>query len=261
MPQDRKLIADGSGLRVERVRSHATAPQWSPVYRAPSRRLVLPGSGAARLRCAGSDLLIDTLTAFRVGQDLAYQLRPELPDERDSVVVSEAPGAGVAQELAQAWLLPPAALYRLRLHWLALQAGGAQAQATAQVLGQALHSAVALASGVQQARPVLRARSFLLSQAGGRATLQEVADAACSSPFHLARSFRRALGLGLHQYRQRLRLATALAWLEEGERDLADLAHELGFCSQSHFGEVFRRELGLSPARARVALARATAGI
>jgi len=258
MPQERELIADGAGLRIERVRSHATAAQWSPVYRAPSRRLVLPASGASRLRANGHELLVDSLTAFRVGEDLAYQLRPESAEGRLSVVVSEERGAGTPAEPAQAWLLPPAALYRLRLHWLALQAGQG-GEATPQVIVQALHSGRAL--GAEAPSPVLRARRLLLEQPASRATLEEVAEAAFSSPFHLARSFRRGLGLGLHQYRLRLRMAAALARLEQGERDLAGLAQDLGFCSQSHFGEIFRREVGLSPAGARAALARATAGI
>ena len=43
--------------------------------------------------------------------------------------------------------------------------------------------------------------------------------------------------------------------LEHGERDLAGLAHDLGFSSQSHFGELFRREIGWTPAAARACLA------
>ena len=86
-------------------------------------------------------------------------------------------------------------------------------------------------------------------------TLRDVADAACCSPFHLARSFRRHTGLSLHGYRQRLRLALALQRLEEGECDLAALAHELGYSSQSHLGSAFLRELGVTPAQARRALA------
>lgn len=88
-----------------------------------------------------------------------------------------------------------------------------------------------------------------------RWTLHDVADAACCSPFHLARSFRKHTGLSLHGYRQRLRLAAALQRLEEGERELAALAHELGYSSQSHLGSAFVREIGVTPAQARRTLA------
>lgn len=268
MAQDRTLLAVNARLRVERVRFHAgSAPQWSPVYHAPSRRLVLPGSGAAQFRqgghgSGGNTVLIDCLTAFCVDAAVAYQLKPAAEAElgaRSSVVVSEVPGAvaGSLATPADAWLLSPAALYQLRLHWRSLEEGEASADATAAVLGRTFHAAqpVPAGEGAPHAA-VLRARRFLLAQPGAARSLHDVADAAHSSAFHLARTFRRHTGMSLHQYRQRLRLAAALALLEEGERDLAGLAHELGFCSQSHFGTVFRREIGVSPAQARAALGR-----
>ena len=88
-----------------------------------------------------------------------------------------------------------------------------------------------------------------------RWTLHDVADAACCSPFHLARRFRQHTGLSVHAWRQRLRLAAALQRLEEGERSLSALAFALGFSSQSHLGAVFQRELGVTPARAKLMLA------
>lgn len=82
-------------------------------------------------------------------------------------------------------------------------------------------------------------------------TLHDLADAACCSLFHPSRLFRQHLGTSLHGYRQRMRLATALQRLEDGERNLAALAHDLGYASQSHMGSVFQREIGITPAQAR----------
>lgn len=267
MPQDRTLLAANARLRVERVHAHAGVPQWSAVYHAPSRRLVFPESGAVQFRSGDKSLLIDSLTAFCVGSAMAYQLKPEAESgARTSVVVSAASGSAPesasesasdrAVPPADAWLLAPAALYQLRLHWRSLEQGHATVQATTAVLAQTMRTALPACSTTAESHPVLRARRFLLAQPGAGHTLHEVADAAHSSAFHLARMFRRHTGLSLHQYRQRLRLAAALAMLEAGERDLAGLAHELGFCSQSHFGTVFRREIGVSPGEARAALRR-----
>ncbi|HEY8359259.1 MAG TPA: helix-turn-helix transcriptional regulator, partial [Ramlibacter sp.] len=86
-------------------------------------------------------------------------------------------------------------------------------------------------------------------------SLQLVSEAACTSPFHLARVFRQHTGLGLHQYRLHLRVAAALVRLEDGESDLSGLAHDLGFSSHSHFGAAFREQIGVTPAQARRALA------
>ena len=46
----------------------------------------------------------------------------------------------------------------------------------------------------------------------------------------------------------------ALQCLQNGMRDLADLAAGLGYCNQSHMGFAFQRELGVTPAQARLAL-------
>ncbi|MEP0847080.1 MAG: helix-turn-helix transcriptional regulator [Phycisphaerae bacterium] len=87
-------------------------------------------------------------------------------------------------------------------------------------------------------------------------TLCEVADAVCSSPYHLARVFRREVGSSIHQYRARLRLAAALHRLAEGESDLTRLALESGFSSHSHFTTAFRQRFGVSPSVVRGRLTR-----
>jgi len=89
---------------------------------------------------------------------------------------------------------------------------------------------------------------------GLRWSLHDVADAACCSYFHLAHLFQAHTGLGLHAYREQLRLAAALQRLDEGEGDLAALAHDLGYSSQSHLGTALRRAVGVTPAQARQAL-------
>jgi AraC-like DNA-binding protein len=104
---------------------------------------------------------------------------------------------------------------------------------------------------------VARAKRLLAETADRevRLSLHEVADAVSRSPFHLARSFRQQTGLSLHQYRQHLRLAAAMERLVEGDADLAGIAHDLGYCSQSHLGAVFRREVGVTLGEARRTLA------
>ncbi len=82
--------------------------------------------------------------------------------------------------------------------------------------------------------------------------LDEVARAVASSPFHLARIFRHATGLTLHQYRTRLRLRAALEAIAENPgADLASLATALGFYDQSHLTNALRAECALTPARWR----------
>lgn len=71
------------------------------------------------------------------------------------------------------------------------------------------------------------------------------------SPAHLCRVFRHTTGTTLHQYRDQLRLRTALEALAEPGVDLTQLALDLGYCSHSHFTERFRRAFGTTPSAFR----------
>jgi AraC-like DNA-binding protein len=82
-------------------------------------------------------------------------------------------------------------------------------------------------------------------------SLTALARAAGCSPFHLARTFRREVGIPVHQYRLRLRLALALDRLASGEDNLSALALDLGFSSHSHFATLFRRTFGAPPSAFR----------
>jgi len=84
-----------------------------------------------------------------------------------------------------------------------------------------------------------------------RLSLDEIAHAVFSSPFHLARIFRRETGLSLHRHQNRLRLRQALEHLADGKPDLTMLALDLGFSSHAHFSHAFRREFGLAPSQFR----------
>lgn len=257
MPQDRTLLQQAGGLTVERVVQHGGPVQWGPVYEAATPRLVLPAHGATEFSVAGHKVMFDGLTMLGLPAGLPYQMKPCLAGPRTSIVVSVQADAGWLQGLGT-WLLAPQALWMLRIHWHALARGDEHAPTPA-LLRAARRAATPLPRGAgRPAAAVQRARHFMVTQVQGdhpqRWTLGDVSDAACCSSFHLARQFRRHMGLSLHGYRHRLRLATALQRLQEGERDLAALAHELGYSSQSHFGDAFRREIGVTPARARLLL-------
>jgi AraC family transcriptional regulator len=82
-------------------------------------------------------------------------------------------------------------------------------------------------------------------------SLQELARGLGSSPFHLARIFRRETGFSLHEYRLQLRLRTGLERLPGSVGSLNALALELGFAGHSHFTTAFSREFGLPPSVVR----------
>jgi AraC family transcriptional regulator len=94
-------------------------------------------------------------------------------------------------------------------------------------------------------------KTLLASRLLERITLDQIARAVDSSPFHLARVFRSLTGVPVHRYLSRLRLRTALERLEQGAQDLTVLALDLKFSSHSHFTDAFRREFGFTPSNFR----------
>jgi AraC family transcriptional regulator len=82
-------------------------------------------------------------------------------------------------------------------------------------------------------------------------SLTELARAHGCSPFHLSRTFRRAVGVSLRRYAGRLRTRLAAVRLAAGARDLTALALDLGYADHSHFTNAFRQEWGLPPSRFR----------
>lgn len=81
--------------------------------------------------------------------------------------------------------------------------------------------------------------------------LEDVARAVDLSPFHLCRTFKRTTGVHMHQYLNRLRLRAALEQVAEPHMAFAEIAHDYGFSSQSHFAAAFRKEFRITPSEAR----------
>jgi AraC family transcriptional regulator len=82
-------------------------------------------------------------------------------------------------------------------------------------------------------------------------SLARIAREVGSSPFHLARSFKRAMGTTIHQHRLVLRLHASLAMLRDSRGDISRVAHDLGFSDHSHFTAAFRRRFGVTPSKYR----------
>lgn len=87
-------------------------------------------------------------------------------------------------------------------------------------------------------------------------SLAELGRAVAMSPHHLARSFHAEVGLPVHQYLLRLRLALSLERLADPTVGLSAVALDLGFASHAHFSGAFRRVYGATPSGVRRRLAR-----
>lgn len=78
--------------------------------------------------------------------------------------------------------------------------------------------------------------------------LTNLADCLNLSAFHFARLFKNSLGISPHQYvlQNRVERAKKLIAVSAGS-NLTDIALQVGFYDQAHFGKAFKRVVGVSP--------------
>ena len=95
---------------------------------------------------------------------------------------------------------------------------------------------------------VRRAVAVLREQWNARVSLSELSAASGLSAFELARRFREQTGLPPHAFQLDVRIARARSLLAAGEPAAAVAAH-CGFADQPHLTRVFKRAVGVTPAR------------
>lgn len=95
--------------------------------------------------------------------------------------------------------------------------------------------------------PLDEIRTLIDAEPGKRFRICEVARAYGLSPQILGLEFRRRYGMPPYEYVIKTRIESAKAKLANGHQSILDLSFDLGFCSQSHFTEVFRKRVGMTP--------------
>ncbi len=134
------------------------------------------------------------------------------------------------------------------------------AQLRVQSLAHMLTARIAerYASGVGRSKPMPRQHQideqrlrrvleFMAQHIEDEMSLDDLADAACLSPFHFNRMFARRMGMPPHRYISEMRLERAKTLLALGLVPLAEIALISCFSSQSNFSRAFRRATGTSP--------------
>ncbi|MDB5978191.1 MAG: AraC family transcriptional regulator [Nevskia sp.] len=137
------------------------------------------------------------------------------------------------------------------------------AEYIARISGALLYH-LAHGSGLQaQARPALgqdaargdgaltRLMAYIDANLGNSLDLENLAGTAGLSRATLVRRLRQATGLSPHQYVIARRIEAAKTLLRQNRTDLAFIALETGFSSQSHFTSVFQGATGLTPGQFR----------
>lgn len=96
-------------------------------------------------------------------------------------------------------------------------------------------------------RQIQRVTAFVLDHLTENLSVDLLAQQVGFSPYHFSRLFRQTTGESPHQFvvHQRLRVAQHL--LKETTLPLSQVALEIGIANQSHFAQVFKRYVGISP--------------
>lgn len=95
--------------------------------------------------------------------------------------------------------------------------------------------------------PVDRAVWYIERHFGGELSLDEVAEAAGVSRFHMTRLFGLAAGRPIMRYVRSRRLTVAAQTLAAGAPDILAVALEAGYGSHEAFTRAFREQFGLTP--------------
>jgi AraC-like DNA-binding protein len=95
-------------------------------------------------------------------------------------------------------------------------------------------------------QPVDRVRAYLEDNYNREISLEQLAQVAQLSSFHLNRSFRKTFGMPPHAYQIQVRIIRAKQLFRE-ESSIKKVALATGFASQSHFGSHFKRLVRVTP--------------
>lgn len=98
---------------------------------------------------------------------------------------------------------------------------------------------------------VVEAARFLAAHADQRITLHDVADHVSYSPFHLARSFERVIGVPPGHYLAAQRFQRAKQILITRDDSVLDICYAVGFNSVGTFTSRFRSAVGVTPSQFR----------
>jgi|SRR6187402_79861 len=105
---------------------------------------------------------------------------------------------------------------------------------------------------------VIETRRVLMESLDRVPSLAALSARVCVSPYHLAHTFSKFVGLSPLAFHARARLSKARTLLSEGN-SLIDVALSLGFADQSHFGRHFKSVYAMTPREYRQSVTSASA--
>lgn len=98
---------------------------------------------------------------------------------------------------------------------------------------------------------ISRCMNYIQSHTNGPIAVEDVAAQIHRSGSYLMRRFKAETGMRVGDYITKCKLEEACDLLVYGQRSLAEISAYLGYSSQSYFQNVFKKQLGVTPAQYR----------
>lgn len=108
-----------------------------------------------------------------------------------------------------------------------------------------------LSSGSRRSALVVRCKDLIVQQLHSKLTVQTLAQQLDVAPDYLSHLFNREEGIRLSEYIAREKINSAKNHLVYTEDSYGSLAFLLGYSSQSHFIQAFRKQTGMTPKQYR----------
>jgi AraC-like DNA-binding protein len=104
--------------------------------------------------------------------------------------------------------------------------------------------------GLSESR-LAKTLAFIDAHLFGKVSIDDLAEAACLSPFHFSHMFKRSTGVSPLAFVRRRRIVAAARLLASSMLPMAEIARQTGHENQAHFSVSFRRVMGMTPSRYR----------
>lgn len=101
--------------------------------------------------------------------------------------------------------------------------------------------------GANENRHISHCKDYVFAHLHGKLTVQEIADAIGLEPNYLSSLFKKCQGVSLKQYIRHQKIKLVKNLLTYSSYTYSEIAAYLGFASQSHMGQDFKKETGITP--------------
>ncbi len=212
--------------------------------------LLVPAEQPSYWRCPGSKA---------IQTELDIHLQPKLVEQ-----VAEASGMDAARvNFVNRFGQQDLNLQHIAMLLLAeVKSGGMMGQLYVESLTQVLvvhllrHYAKSIQIVTSENRSLTRAQlqqaiNYIHAHLNHDLSLAELASIVNISPTYFAGLFKQALGIAPHQYVIQQRVERAKSMLSKTDLAIADIALQVGFSSQSHLTQQFKRLTGMTPKQVR----------